>query len=216
MGEGGVRMNSRRSILRKIAIIFLAGCISVLGVTCCVNLYIIVYACPYIITDERNMPQVEALLIPGAMVYSSGKMSRVLADRVNTGLRLYRAHPGWKLLVSGDHGTRYYDEVNAMKKYLLRENVPLSDILLDHAGFDTYDSVTRARDVFRVRRVLIVTQRFHLSRALFIARKQGLDAYGFYADKRRYKDALRFAAREYLARLKAFYEVFAGRKVNLP
>src|SRR4051812_10456618 len=141
----------------------------------------------------------------------SGKPSVMLADRVRAAEDLYRAHRVGKLLLSGDHGQWSYDEVGAMRKMLLTNGVRPQDIFTDHAGFDTWDSAQRARKVFGARSVVIVTQRFHMARALFDAQRAGLHATGFYADRRNYKAKGKEAAvREYFARVKAIGDAVTG------
>ncbi len=110
----------------------------------------------------------------------------MLEDRVVSAAQLYQAGKIRKILLTGDHGNKEYDEVKAMRLYLRRLGVPESDIFLDHAGFTTYDSLYRARDIFGVQDCVIVTQEFHLPRSVYTARKLGLDCYGYVADRRSY------------------------------
>jgi SanA protein len=131
----------------------------------------------------------------------------MVADRLATGVALYKAGKVQKILLSGDHGQTNYDEVNAMLKYCVDQGVPEQDIFTDHAGFDTYDSMYRARDVFKVNDCLVVTQGFHLPRAVYIARSLGLDATGVTADLQAYPNSWRFSLREWPARVKAFFQL---------
>lgn len=128
----------------------------------------------------------DCILVLGAKVKPSGDLSLVLQDRCEVGVAAYKMGAAPKLLLSGDHGTQGYDEVSAMQDYAEGHGVPSEDIFLDHAGFSTYDSVVRAKEVFGAEKVLIVTQPFHLSRAVYIARSIGLDAYGMGSDLRNY------------------------------
>ena len=145
-------------------------------------------------------------------MWRGGRLSHILEDRAMTALDLYRKGAVKKILVSGDHGTRRYDEVNTLKKYFLERGVRPADLFLDHAGFDTYSSMARASKVFAARDIVIVTQEFHLHRALYLARKSGLDARGFPADRRRYVNAAGYRIREYFARVKAFANVLSRRE----
>jgi len=113
--------------------------------------------------------------------------------------------------VSCDHGTAAYDEVNAMRAWLEARGVPPRDVFLDHAGFDTYSSMWRARDVFRVHHVIVVTQRFHLPRALYLARALGLEADGAPADRQRYRGAVYLEAREIAPPVRAVVDVSTHR-----
>jgi SanA protein len=119
-------------------------------------------------------------------------------------LELYQNGVVEKILVSGDNGQHSYDELNVARKYLLDREVPAEDIFLDHAGFNTFDTMYRARNIFGVDDAVIVTQKFHLPRAIFLAEAQGLDVQGYMADRMIYRDALRNQIRESLARIKAF------------
>ncbi len=154
----------------------------------------------------------QAALVLGARVYANGNMSPIFRDRVDTAIAEYKAGRADKILVSGDHGRPEYDEVNAAKNYLLEQGIPPEDIFLDHAGFDTYDSLIRARDVFGVKTLSIVTQDFHLPRALYIADALGLDACGVSADKQEYAGEQRRELRESLARIKAWFNVLVSSK----
>lgn len=110
----------------------------------------------------------------------------MLEDRLLQAIHLYEQGASGKLLVSGDHGRADYDEVNVMKQFAMDRGIPSENVFMDHAGFSTYESLYRARDIFEAKRVLIVTQEYHLSRALYVAQKLGLDAQGVAADLRSY------------------------------
>lgn len=172
-----------------------------------VNFYILKQSNKYIFENVKDVPETQAALILGSRVYSSGKMSDVLLDRVIKGLELYQNGKVKKLLISGDHGTKEYDEVNTVKDYLLKNGVLGADIFLDHAGFDTYDSLYRARDIFEIKSLIIATQRFHLPRALYIGNALGIETYGYVADRQLYLAATWNETRESLARFKAFLNV---------
>jgi vancomycin permeability regulator SanA len=130
----------------------------------------------------------------------------MLEDRVLTGLELYRLNRVNKILISGDRRLKVYDEVSPIRNYLLKQGVQPQDIFTDYAGFDTYKSCYRAQKVFQVNQVVIATQAFHLHRAVYLARKQGLQAVGIAADQRPYRTQSKAALRESLARVKAFLE----------
>ncbi|WP_426454322.1 SanA/YdcF family protein [Paenibacillus sp. S-38] len=163
-------------------------------------------AAPYLY-PEPEVPSAEAIVVLGALVYPDGRVSDIVRDRLDTGLELYRAGKAPKILVSGDHGRKEYDEVNTMKNYLLQAGVPEEDIFMDHAGFNTYDSMYRARDVFLVRSAIVVTQEYHVKRAVYLARELGMEAYGVAADRRSYVRIKQYEAREVLARNKDFWGI---------
>jgi vancomycin permeability regulator SanA len=156
--------------------------------------------------DNRfaNVPKAQTALVLGARVYQNGSMSPIFEDRAKVALRLYQEGKVQKILVSGDHGRKNYDEVNAAKEFFLDNGVPGEDVFLDHAGFDTYDSLYRARAVFQAESLIVCTQDFHLPRAVYIGRKLGLEVYGISADLQPYLGSQRWELRENAARVKAF------------
>ncbi len=147
-----------------------------------INLLVFVSTRSYMYDGSEDAPEAEVVLIPGAAVFSGGVLSPIFRDRIDAALSLYKAQKVKKILVSGDNSTVTHNEVNPVRLYLLSQGVPDQDIFLDHAGFDTYSSMYRARDIFGVTSMLITTQSFHLPRAVFIARSLGVDAYGVRAD----------------------------------
>ncbi|MEA4972423.1 hypothetical protein SDC9_160443 [bioreactor metagenome] len=148
------------------------------------------------ITDSDN---IDCALVLGAGVRGD-EPSDMLADRLDTAIALYNRGTVHKLLMSGDHGQTDYDEVHVMRSYAMEKGVPSEDIFMDHAGFSTYESVYRARDVFAADKIIIVTQQYHLYRALYIANKLGVTAYGVSADLREYIGQPIRELREILAR----------------
>ena len=156
-----------------------------------------------IITEKDITEDFNVALVLGAGL-KNGKPSPVLKDRLDTALMLYKNNKVSKIIVSGDHGNKNYDEVNVMKNYLKNEGVLSEDIFMDHAGFSTYDSIYRLREIFNVKKVIIVTQKYHLYRSLYIAKKLEIDAEGISATKRHYAGELKFVLREVIARDKDF------------
>ncbi|BFD25267.2 MAG: ElyC/SanA/YdcF family protein [Candidatus Parcubacteria bacterium] len=158
--------------------------------------------------DCHRLETYSAGLVLGARAYNDNAVSPVFSDRLLTAAELYQAGRIEKIIISGDHGTDTYDEVTAGRNFLLAQNIPGEDIFLDHAGFDTYDSVYRAQAVFNAPEVLIITQRFHLPRALYFAAKRDLPALGCVADKQNYDNLNYFENREMFARVKGWLETF--------
>ena len=146
----------------------------------------------------------DCILVLGCGVREDGTPSLMLRDRLETGAALYEAGAAPKLLMSGDHGRKDYDEVNLMKDYAMEKGIPSEDIFLDHAGFSTYDSRGRARDIFCAKTVVIVSQEYHLYRALYLAEKLGLEAYCVPALDVNYRGQAYREFREMLARSKDF------------
>ncbi|MDO8576180.1 MAG: ElyC/SanA/YdcF family protein [bacterium] len=164
---------------------------------------------PFIVPSIRDVPRTDAALVLGASVYR-GSPSPILAERADVAIALYKAGKVSKILVTGDNGALSYDEVTPVRKYLLDAGIASQDIFLDHAGFDTYSSMYRAREVFLARSLTIVTQDFHLPRALWIARHLGLEAYGIIAEGGEHSpyDYLR----EIPASIKALFNVLTDRQ----
>ena len=135
---------------------------------------------PFIYASLADVPQSQVALVLGASVVR-GEPSPILRARSDAAIALYRAGKVAAILVTGDNGALSYDEVTPVRKYLLDAGIPAGVIFLDHAGFDTYSSMYRARDVFEVRSLTVVTQDFHLPRALFVARHLGVETYGYIA-----------------------------------
>jgi len=175
-----------------------------------VNAYVYLHTRPYILRHVATVPQKQVALILGAAVYSNGTLSVVFENRVDKAIELYQKRKVQKILVSGDNSTAFHNEVDPVRTYLLRQGIPDSDIFLDYAGFDTYSTMYRAREIFQVSSMIIVTQSFHLPRAIFLARSLGLDAYGVPA----LSGEKEFAnyAREIFANEKAFFNVIFERK----
>ncbi len=196
----------KRKIFKKIAValvcIMLIGAIGVFSV----NAYVKSVGEERIITPEQaaELNDVDCIIVLGCFVESDGTPCDLLRDRLDRGIELYKSGAAPKIIMSGDHGTVEYDEVNAMKQYAIDNGVPSCDIFMDHAGFSTYESVYRARDVFAADKIIIVTQEYHLTRALYIADKLGVDAYGVSSDYHTYSGQTSRDLREVLARNKDF------------
>ena len=158
------------------------------------------------IDEVNNIDNVDAILVLGCKVNPDGTPSMMLTNRVEKGIELYEK-TGIKILLSGDHDTKGYDEVNTMKD-MVKDNIPKKDIFLDHAGLSTYDSIYRAKNIYGINKMIIVTQKYHLYRALYIASKLGIEAYGIEADNIPYPFInIKNEIREVLARDKDFFKL---------
>ena len=153
--------------------------------------------------DSAKLSDVDCIIILGAGIWED-KPSPMLEDRLLEGIKLYQNNVSDKIIMSGDHGRKEYDEVNIMKNYAIEKGIPSENIFMDHAGFSTYESIYRARDIFKAKKIVIVTQKYHLYRALYIANQLGIEAYGVGADPRQYVGAAYRELREILARDKDF------------
>ena len=166
----------------------------------------------FIYRNLSQLPSTETVIILGASVHADGQLSPILQDRVDTAIKLYKEGKVKNFLVTGDHRSDDYNEVAAMVGYLEENGINKSLVTSDHAGLDTYDSMYRAGKIFNIKDAVVVTQEFHLPRALFIASNLGFDYKGFPADQRSYQTEYRLKQREKLANLKALWEVLLKKK----
>ena len=188
-------------ILKKIIIAVIC-----IGIICSaavlgINFYVVKSSEKYILDMDNAGESYDCVLVLGCGVWGDTP-SHMLEDRLLVGIELCKNGASEKLLMSGDHGRDEYDEVNVMKKFATDRGLASEDVFMDHAGFSTYESMYRARDIFKAKKVLIVTQEYHLYRAIFIARRLGLEAYGVTSDLRDYGGQIFRDIREILARNK--------------
>jgi vancomycin permeability regulator SanA len=195
--------------MRKIFLILCAVAMILLVAFAVVQL-IVVGGTRSSIFSADDVPAAYAVIVPGASVLRNGTPSDILADRLTVAANIYAAGKAEKILVSGDNGQDGYDEVNVMRRFLLGKDVAPEDIFLDHAGFDTYDTMYRARNVFGITDAIVVTQRYHLYRALFVASNLGIAATGVASNLQPYVKQAWFSARETLSRVKAVGDVLFG------
>ena len=204
-----MRRRTKRTLLLALAI--LAGCLTLSGAFgLWANIAVARASRGAIFPDPESVPAKPVAIVFGAKVWTT-RPSDILKDRLDAGIRLYKLGKVQKLLLSGDHGRERYDEVNAMREYALAGGVAEADLFLDHAGFRTYDTLYRARDVFGVTSAVLVTNEFHLPRALYTGRRLGLDVVGLGSDTRVYRTWLWNDCREFLARTLAWTEVNVTR-----
>lgn len=159
----------------------------------------------------KTIEDIDCILILGAGIRGNNP-SPMLEDRLLEGISLYQNKVSPKILASGDHMSKYYDEVNVMKDFLVGHKIPSQDVFMDHAGISTYDSIYRAKNIFEAKKVVIVTQKYHLHRALYIAKKLGLESYGIASNPRPYRNQFIREIREYLARTKDFFKTLFKMK----
>lgn len=199
-------MKIRKGFLLRAAALLV--CLGLLGLAALlgINAYVKRSAAERILSAEEAaaLSDMDCVLVLGCFVHENGVPSDMLADRLRRGVELYEAGAAPKLLMSGDHGRTDYDEVDAMKQYAVDAGIASENVFMDHAGFSTYESLYRARDVFAVKRLIIVTQEYHLYRALYIAEQLGLEACGVASDYHSYMGQSYRDIREILARNKDF------------
>ena len=191
-----------KRILLILTVFGVAGGVGILGISSYIKTSVAdsIYA-----EDEFNqLPEVDCILVLGAGLTKEGTPSLILTDRLNRGIELYKKGVSHRLLMSGDHGRTGYNEVAAMKQYAMDAGVPEGDIFMDHAGFSTYESVYRAREIFEVKSLAIVTQPYHEYRAVYAAKKLGLTVYGTPSVATKYQNSWMLEVREKVARTKEF------------
>lgn len=181
-------------------VIFIAAC------SFGINFYVLSRSKDNIIDVEKinEIGKADCIVVLGCGLIADGVPSNMLADRLNRGVELYNKGVAPKIIMSGDHGGSDYDEVNVMKQFAIDAGVLSEDIFMDHAGFSTYDSIYRANKIFGAKKIVIVSQEYHLYRAVYTAKALGMEAYGVGSDYRTYVGQAYRDAREVLARTKDF------------
>ena len=192
-----------KRVIISMIVILLIVFIVLLGI----NFFVTATTSKRILTEEqaRELENVDCILILGAGIWGQNP-SPMLEDRLLQGISLYQEGVSHKIIMSGDHGRDNYDEVNVMKRFAIEKNVKSEDIFMDHAGFSTYDSMYRAKDVFEAKKIVIVTQKYHMYRALYVAEQLGIEAYGVNSDPQTYSEQFIRDIREVLARDKDWFK----------
>lgn len=207
-----------KKIIRKSAKVLLwLTVFAIVFVTVC-NIIVIASSNNKIISfdEAAKLEDIDCIIVLGAFVREDGTLSTVLEERVSMGAELYKSGTTERILMSGDHSRKDYNEVGAMKDYAVSLSVSPDAIFTDHAGFDTYDTMYRAKEIFKAKKVIIVTQQFHISRAVFIAESLGLDAYGVACDSEHRYFNLITETREIIARTKYVFDaIFKPKPVYL-
>lgn len=197
-------MSKRRKTVICVISVLLILCVVTGVYALCVNSYIKSAGKSRIYTVDSIGGEYDCIIILGCGVKDDGRPSDMLYDRIITGVELYKKGIAPRILMSGDHGRTDYDEVGTMKKYAVDMGVPEDAVFCDHAGFSTYESMVRANKVFDIENAVVVTQSYHLYRALYDAKSFGIDAYGVSADVRHYLGQTNRNIREIIARNKDF------------
>lgn len=189
-----------KRIVIGIGITIIAGVVAVAGI----NIFVMATTASKILdVDEASEKKdVDCILVLGAGVRADGTPSKMLKDRLDKTIELYNSGVSETIIVSGDHRTKDYDEVNTMKNYLIDAGIPSECIFMDHGGLSTYDSMYRAKNIFSVKKAIIVTQKYHMYRAIYVAKSFGIDAYGVSAKEISYSGQTKRSIRELLARIK--------------
>lgn len=185
-------------ILVVISVLILTSVLFVIAV----NLFVVNRAKERIIHDIKNAPKVDAIVVLGAGLRSDGTPSDMLSDRLSTAIGLYEAGVSDKIILSGDCSGEDYDEVGAMFSYCIEKGVPVDSLIRDDEGFSTYESMYNVIERSKCKRFIVVTQKYHLYRAVYIAQKMGAEVFGVNSDPRAYRGQMFRELREYVARVK--------------
>ena len=214
-----IRTTSRRRL--SLGFLVLSGIVVVAAALPAVWVYATDQGAIY--DDPAQVPSAPVAIVFGAGLQADGSPTWMLADRIDAAVELFRAGKVDRLLMTGDNSRVGYDEVTAMKRRAVEQGVPSSRVNLDYAGFRTYDSCYRAAAIFGIEKAVLVTQRYHLPRALFLARAFGIEAVGLAAGRDDYPNQAYYNLRELAARSVSWYQAsvthplprYLGEQVDL-
>lgn len=196
-----------KKYLKPIHYLFILGLISIIAV----NLYVKSSTKKYISYSLKRFPKNDVGIIFGAGI-NGNQPSKYLKDRLDAGILLYKAKRINKILLSGDNGRQEYDELTVMKNYCFSHGVDTTKIFIDYAGFDTYSTMYRAKHIFKIKKATLISQEYHLNRAIYIGQKMGIKSVGYSANKGEYLGYKYVCFREYLSRFKSFLDVLRNRE----
>ena len=190
-----------KKMIKKLLIVFIA----LIAIVFIINHFVKSSTKKQILSENEasKLEDIDCILVLGAGIWGD-RPSPMLEDRLLQAISLYENNVSAKIIMSGDHGRKEYDEVNIMKDFAIEKGVPSENIFMDHAGFSSYESVYRAKEIFKAKKIVIVTQQYHLYRALYIANQLDIEAYGVNSDPRKYAGQAYRELREILARNKDF------------
>ncbi|MBE6649320.1 MAG: SanA protein [Ruminococcaceae bacterium] len=195
-----------RKVVKRFCIFCVCFGIFIGILTLSLNLYVKKSVDENILTVEEaaNLSDVDCIIVLGCGIKPDGTPSDMLRDRLNFAIDIYKKGGAPKLLMSGDHGRVGYNEVGVMKQYAINKGVPSEDVFMDHAGFSTYETMYRAKEIFKAEKVIVVTQEYHLYRGMYNAEKMGMESYGVASDVYWYENEFYRESREMIARCKDF------------
>lgn len=187
--------------------------ISIMGIAIviCVNFYVKSKTNDFIYNSEKEITPTNVGIIFGAGI-NGDRPSKYLKDRLDAGIRLYKSKKINKILLSGDNGSDEHDELTVMKTYCYQHGVDTTKIYIDYAGFDTYSTMSRAKNIFKIDKAVLISQKYHLNRAIYIGNKMGVQSVGFSANSGEYKGYKYVCFREYFSIFKSVIDVFRSRK----
>ena len=196
-----------KKYLKPVLYLFILALISIIAV----NVYVKSSTKKNIYNSLKRFPKNDVGIIFGAGI-NGDQPGKYLKDRLDAGILLYKAKRINKILLSGDNGREEYDELTVMKNYCFRNGVDTSKIFIDYAGFDTYSTMYRAKYIFKIRKATLISQKYHLNRALYIGQKLGIKSVGYSANKGEYLGYTYVTFREYGSIFKSFFDVLRNRE----
>lgn len=194
----------------KLTGLVVLGAIAVAALILLITNLIVVLSTKNDISCDSDGSDYECIIVLGCGIYDNKYPSPMMADRIDAAIRLYNKGVAPKILMSGDHRVDDYNEVAVMKEYAMQNGVPEEDILIDDLGLSTSDTMRRAKELFNINKAVVVTQKYHLYRALFIAKAYGIECCGVIADNYVFKEQFIYTTREIFARCKDFFLTLAN------
>lgn len=207
MRSKSIYFNALKKFIKPILTISLIGIIAVIAT----NIYVDSKTDKLIFEDQSDLPKTNVAIIFGAGI-KDNKPGRYLKDRLDAGISLYKNNKVQKLLLSGDNGNDAHDELTVMKLYCFEKGVDTTKIYIDYAGFDSYSTMYRAKEIFKVDTAILVTQQYHLNRCIYIGEKLGIKSYGYSANNGEYKGYNYYSFREYFSIAKSVLDVARNRQ----
>jgi len=196
-----------KKYLKPLVLFFVAGITAIVAI----NIFVSDATDRLIFESQNELPKANVAIIFGAGI-KGNKPGRYLKDRLDAGISLYKNNKVQKLLLSGDNGNDAHDELTVMKLYCFEKGVDTTKIYIDYAGFDSYSTMYRAKKIFKVDTAILVSQKYHLNRCVYIGEKLGVKSYGYAADKGEYKGLKYYSFREYFSIAKSYFDVARNRK----
>ena len=200
-------MKTYKKVLIILGIVLLTSFIYIMGIN-----YYVKYTVMDKIKNINDIENIDTIIVLGAKVYDDGRLSLMLKDRLDKTIEVYNKLDIKKIIVSGDSENSDYDETTKMKEYLINNGIPEEDIIVDIYGLSTYDSIYRLKNVYNIDKTIIITQKYHLYRSLYITNSLGIDAYGIPASGEHYFGQTTREIREILARNKDFLLTLSNKK----
>ena len=200
-------IKNSKKYLKPLLIISLIGGVAVIATT----IYVASKTGDLIFESQKGLPKTNVAIIFGAGI-KDNQPGRYLKDRLDAGIRLYKNNKVQKILLSGDNGNDAHDELTVMKLYCYKNGVDTTKIYIDYAGFDSYSTMYRAKEIFKVDTAILVTQKYHLNRCIFIGEKLGIKSYGYSANRGEYKGYKYYSFREHFSVFKSVLDVARNRE----